>query len=236
LRIKIINIFFISIILFGCSNTIERKDSTQYDKGSFSQLKKSDFDRMADYEVRENIESLKILALKLYKKNPQELRKTTSDSPEKTISWLFGHKHDWLFTKINNSQDVEALNQVFDNNFKGDRVLSLITGLYTMLLKAHDGKINFDMLDSLDPQLIYNAARNIEVVVWRLSSKRNDLGRPFLLTNEINGNTENLSFEREFGKIIGRTDYFAYVLSEKNERFITRAIQSASVRVFLPFL
>ena len=236
MRIKIINIFFISIILFGCSNTIERKGSTQYDKGSFSQLKKSDFDRMADYEVRENIESLKILALKLYKKNPQELRKTTSDSPERTISWLFGHKHDWLFSEINNSQDVEALNQVFDNNFKGDRVLSLITGLYTMLLKAHDGKINFDMLDSLDPQLIYNAARNIEVVVWRLSSKRNDLGRPFLLTNEINGNTANLSFEREFGKIIGRTDYFAYVLSEKNERFITRAIQSASVRVFLPFL
>ena len=189
---KIINIFLISILFLGCSNTIERKDSTQYDKGSFNQLKKSDFDRMADYEVRENIESLKILAIKLYKKNPRELRKTTSDSPEKTISWLFNHKHDWLFDEINNAQDIDALNQVFDNNFKGDRVLSLITGLYTMILKAHDGKINFDMLDSLDPQLIYNVARNIEVIVWRLSSKRNDLGRPFLLTNEINGNTENL--------------------------------------------
>ena len=67
-------------------------------------------------------------------------------------------------------------------------------------------------------------------------NKKNNLGKQFLVTNEINSNAENLSFEREFGKIIGRTDYFAYVLSEKNERFITRAIQSASVRVFLPFL
>jgi|TARA_B110000003_G_scaffold276503_1_gene323360 hypothetical protein len=236
LKIKVINIFFVSILLLGCSNTIERKDSTQYDKGSFSQLKKTDFDRMADYEVRENIESLKILALKLYKKNPRELRKTTSDSPEQAVSWIFNYKHNWIFDEINGAQDVDALNQVFDNNFKGDRVLSLITGLYTMLVKAHNDKTNFDMLDSLDPQLIYNVARNIEVVVWRLSTKKNNLGKQFLVTNEINSNAENLSFEREFGKIIGRTDYFAYVLSEKNERFITRAIQSASVRVFLPFL
>ena len=231
-------IFFLilSFFLIGCNSSLERKDSTQHDKGSLNQLTKTDFDRMADYEIKENTESLKILALKFYKRNPSELRKTTSDSPEVTVNWLFTSQHNWKFKEINDAQGVEALDQVFDENFNGDRVLSLITGLYTMLIIAHDNQKEFDMFDSLDPQLIYNAARNVEVIVWRLSTKRKKNGELFLVTNEINDNSQNLSFEREFGKIIGRTDYFAYVLSEKKERYITRAIQGTSLNILLPFL
>jgi len=226
----------LSLFLIGCNSSLERKDSTQYDKGSLNQLTKTDFDRMADYEIKENTESLKILALKFYKRNPAELRKTTSDSPEITVNWLFTSQHNWKFKEINDAQGIEALNQVFDENFKGDRVLSLITGLYTMLIIAHDNQKEFDMFDSLDPQLIYNAARNVEVIVWRLSTKKKKNGELFLITNEINDEFQNLSFEREFGKIIGRTDYFAYVLSEKKERYITRAIQGTSLNILLPFL
>ena len=226
----------LSLFLIGCNSSLERKDSTQYDKGSLNQLTKTDFDRMADYEIKENTESLKILALKFFKKNPAELRKTTSDSPEVAVNWLFTNQHNWKFKEINNAQGIEALDQVFDENFNGDRVLSLITGLYTMLIIAHDNQKEFDMFDSLDPQLIYNAARNVEVIVWRLSTKRKKNGELFLVTNEINEDFQNLTFEREFGKIIGRTDYFAYVLSEKKERYITRAIQGASLNILLPFL
>ena len=226
----------LSLFLIGCNSSLERKDSTQYDKGSLNQLTKTDFDRMADYEIKENTESLRILALKFYKKNPAELRKTTSDSPEVAVNWLFTSQHDWKFKEINDAQGIQALNQVFDENFKGDRVLSLITGLYTMLITAHDNQKEFDMFDSLDPQLIYNAARNVEVIVWRLSTKRKKNGELFLVTNEINVDSQNLSFEREFGKIIGRTDYFAYVLSEKKERYITRAIQGTTLNILLPFL
>ena len=53
--------------------------------------------------------------------------------------------------------------------------------------------------------------------------------------NEMDEKNSNLSFEREFGKIIGRTDYFAYALSEKSERGITRALQSIATGIFLPF-
>ena len=54
-------VLILTLVLFSCSSsTLERKDSTQYDKGSLNQFGKSDFDRMADYEIRENIESLKI--------------------------------------------------------------------------------------------------------------------------------------------------------------------------------
>lgn len=229
-------IIFLTLALFSCSSsTLQRKDSTQYDKGSINQFGKSDFDRMADYEIRENIESLKILMIKFYKKNPNQLKKSTSDNAEKMTNWVFNGNHNWKFKRINNAQGVDALNQVFDDNFKGDRVLSLITGLYTMLIKAHGDKKEFYIFDSLDPQKIYNSSRNFEIIVWKLSSKKNNKGQLYLISNEIGSSQANLSFEREFGKIIGRTDYFAFTLSEKTERAVTRAIQSFTTGIFLPF-
>jgi hypothetical protein len=229
-------IIFLTLALFSCSSsTLQRKDSTQYDKGSINQFGKSDFDRMADYEIRENIESLKILMIKFYKKNPNQLKKSTSDNAEKMTNWVFNGNHNWKFKRINNAQGVDALNQVFDDNFEGDRVLSLITGLYTMLIKAHGNKKEFYIFDSLDPQKIYNSSRNFEIIVWKLSSKKNNKGQPYLISNEISSSQANLSFEREFGKIIGRTDYFAFTLSEKTERAVTRAIQSFTTGIFLPF-
>lgn len=229
-------LLFLTFSLLSCStSTLQKKESTQYDKGSINQFGKSDFDRMADYEIRENIESLKILMLKFYKKNPDQLKKSTSDNAEKMTNWVFNGSHNWEFDRINNVQGIDALNQVFDDNFNGDRVLSLITGLYTMLIKSHGDKKEFFIFDSLDPQKIYNAARNIEIIVWKLSTKKNAEGELYLLSNEINSSIANLSFEREFGKIIGRTDYFAFTLSEKTERAVTRAIQSFTTGIFLPF-
>jgi len=229
-------IIFLTLALFSCSSsTLQRKDSTQYDKGSINQFGKSDFDRMADYEIRENIESLKILMIKFYKKNPNQLKKSTSDNAEKMTNWVFNGNHNWKFKRINNAQGVDALNQVFDDNFEGDRVLSLITGLYTMLIKAHGNKKEFYIFDSLDPQKIYNSSRNFEIIVWKLSSKKNNKGQPYLISNEISSSQANLSFEREFGKMIGRTDYFAFTLSEKTERAVTRAIQNFTAGIFLPF-
>ena len=232
---KIITLLLTLLLLSCTSSTLQKKDSIQYDKGSISQFGKSDVDRMADYEIRENIESLKLLMIKFYKKNPNQLKKSTSDNAEKMTNWVFNGEHNWEFRRINNVQGIEALNLVFDDNFEGDRVLSLITGLYTMLIKAHGDKKEFYMFDSLDPQKIYNASRNFEMIVWKLSSKKDSSGQPYLLSNEINSSDTNLSFEREFGKIIGRTDYFAFTLSEKTERAVTRVIQSITTGLFLPF-
>ena len=229
-------ILLLALALSSCStSTLEKKDSTQYDKSSINQFGKSDVDRMADYEIRENIESLKILMIKFYKKNPSQLKKSTSDNAEKMTNWVFNGEHNWEFARINNAQGIDALKLVFNDNFEGDRVLSLITGLYTMLIKAHGDKKEFYMFDSLDPQKIYNASRNFEIIVWKLSSKKKSTNEPYLISNGLNSEDINLSFEREFGKIIGRTDYFAFTLSEKTERAVTRAIQSFTTGIFLPF-
>ena len=62
-------ILLLTLTLYSCStSTLQKKDSTQYDKGSISQFGKSDVDRMADYEIRENIESLKFLMINSIKK------------------------------------------------------------------------------------------------------------------------------------------------------------------------
>ena len=231
-------IFYLFLLVFitSCSSNQIKSPTSQYDKSSVNQFAKTDFDRMADLEIRENMESLKILALKFYKRNPSQLKKSTQDNAEKMVNWIFHGDHNNEFDQLQNKKDIECLNLVFDESFNGDRVLALMIGLKTMLLESHGNKTDFYLFDKLDPQNIYNVARNIEVVVWKLSTKKMENGEPFLISNSISGNEQNLSFEREFGKIIGRSDYFAYTLSEKTERTITRAVQSVSTRLFLPFI
>jgi hypothetical protein len=204
------------------------------DRQSSNQFGKTDFDRMADHEIRENIQSLKTLMIKLYKRNPSELQKSTSDDAEKMVNWVFNGNHNWNFDAINNAQSTDAIYLAFNEEYKGDRVLPFIVGIYTMLIKAHGGKKEFYLFDSIDPQLLYNTSRNIEMAVWKLSNSKNSSGKPFLLTNELTEKENNLSFEREFGKIIGRTDFLAFTLSEKMERSIAKIIQNLATGLLIP--
>jgi len=210
------------------------KEIVEPDRQSTNQLGKTDFDRMADHEIRENIQSLRTLMIKLYKRNPSELKKSTSDDAEKMVNWVFNGNHNWNFEAINNLQGTDAIYLAFNEDYKGDRVLPFIVGIYTMLIKAHGGKKEFYLFDSVDPQLLYNASRNIETAVWKLSNAKDTSGKPFLLANELTEKENNLSFEREFGKIIGRTDFLAFTLSEKMERSITRVIQNLATGLLIP--
>lgn len=207
----------------------------QSDSRSLSQLGKSDLDRLADMQMRENTQSLRLLMTKLYKRNPRELRKSTSDPVERMVEWVFEGGHGWRFKAIGEAQGTEALYLAFSPEYQGDRVLPFIVGLQTMLLKAHGGKEEFFLTDTIDPQRIYNVARNVEIAAWKLSNARDADGKLYLLTNEISDTERNLSFEREFGKIVGRLDLFAIVLEEKSQRFISRVAQNLATALFLPF-
>jgi hypothetical protein len=212
------------------------KEIVEPDRQSGTQLGKTDFDRMADHEIRENIQSLRSLMIKLYKRNPSELKKSTSEDAEKMVNWVFNGNHNWNFEAINNIQGNDAIYLAFNEDYKGDRVLPFIVGIYTMLIKAHGGKKEFYLFDSIDPQLLYNASRNVEIAAWKLSNTKDASGRLYLVANEINEKENNLSFEREFGKIIGRTDFIAFTLSEKMERSITRVIQNLATGILIPIL
>ena len=90
------------------------------------------------------------------------------------------------------------------------------------------------MLDDLDPQGLYNAARNVEIAVWKLSTTRTSQGELFLLSNEGAGPVLNLSFEREFGKVIGGLDVLSKIVADKDNRTVVKVIQSLATAVFLP--
>lgn len=207
------------------------------DRNTFHQLVKTDTDRLADIEYAENVASLRLLMLKLYKRNPAEVAKSGLGTPDQIASHVFeqAHVHQWRFDALGGAQDTAAIKLALNPQFSGDRVLALIVGIQSMLFRAHGNKSAFFLTDSIDPQNLYNAARNVEIAVWKLGNARGTRGQLLLLTNSIQGDSQNLSFEREFSKLIARTDMLALMLAEKSQRFISRLTQSITTAPFLPF-
>ena len=110
----------------------------------------------------------------------------------------------------------------------------MMAGLLGMVYAAFENKKDFYVLDDLNEQKLYNCARNIEIAIWKMSSTKNAGGELLLLSNELDPNTPNLSFEREFGRVIGLLDFLSKVVADKQGRSITRFTQSIATAVFLP--
>jgi hypothetical protein len=103
-----------------------------------------------------------------------------------------------------------------------------------MVHAAFNEKTEFFMTDELDAQKLYNAARNFEIADWKLSQTRDAKNEPILLSNEMTAGAANLSFEREFGKIIGSLDVLAGIIAEKGQRTLFKLLQSIATAMFLP--
>ena len=71
-----------------------------------------------------------------------------------------------------------------------------------MLRSAYGYNDEFFMFDRLNADVLLTSARNIEILLWRLKHNRKPDGSPWLITSEYQGVTDNLSFERLFGKLI----------------------------------
>jgi len=102
-----------------------------------------------------------------------------------------------------------------------------------MVLDSYNGQQEFYLMDELDPQKMHNAARNVEIAVWKLSNDKNTKGQLYLLSNEMSDAATNLSFERLFGKIIALQDSMAVIVSDATNRHIKNVIQSAASAVFM---
>ena len=103
-----------------------------------------------------------------------------------------------------------------------------------MVDAAFEHKEEFYILDSLNETKLYNAARNMEIAVWKLSTDRDAAGDLFLLSNELDPANRNVSFEREFGRITGLLDFMAKIVADRNGRTVSRAAQSVTTMIFLP--
>ena len=103
-----------------------------------------------------------------------------------------------------------------------------------MIFLSYNAKTEFYLTDSLDAQKLYNSARNIEIAAWKLSNARDARGEPLILSNEASGEVLNLSFEREFGKMIAYQDIMAEVAAQRTNRTIRRVVQTVAAMAFLP--
>ena len=221
------------MLLGACSTPGTAPSGARVRGFSPEHLIKTDLNRVAEHHQRQIFLSLRRLAEKLYKRNPAELRKNDLADADTVISRLFDQKHRWRYASLGYRRDLEAMRIALNPEFRGDRVQALILGLASMVQAAFGDREAFYVLDELQPQHLYNAARNVEILAWKLANARDDKGSLLLLSNEM-GEVANLSFEREFGRIIGSLDTLADIVEEQTNRNITRAVQNLATAVFLP--
>ncbi len=199
-----------------------------------SQLAKTDIDRVAEAHQREIFLNLRALTEKLYRRNPRELKKSGRASAPAGVARIFDGRHGWKFAELRGTRGTQAIHLAFREDYRGDRVLAYVAGLGSMIQTAFNDKTEFFVLDDLDPQGLYNAARNVEIAVWKLSNTRTQQGELFLLSNEGAGPVLNLSFEREFGKVIASLDVLSKIVADKENRTVVKVIHSLATAMFLP--
>lgn len=224
------------LTLAGCASQQDHQSIV----GNRSPAKPSEFfqshtDRMATIGMRNNLNTLYRLMDKLYRRNPREWHKTglgDREAAERQVQRAI--EENRALAELGGRKDVAALGYALSADYQGDRVGAFIYSLGSMLVTAHGGRTEFYMTDELDPQFIHNAARNIEKATWMLASRNDQLGNPWLLSNEISADGRNLSFAVEFGKIVARLDLLTDVLDERYRRMGVNYAQGLLFMNFLP--
>ena len=196
-------------------------------------LAKTNIDIISELHMNQAISLLKTLTKKLYKKNPGELQKVLGQTIESRLEQIFICPVEKKYAELDFKGSTDAILLGFEPEFKGDRVFAIMVGLYTMIHKSYNSKCELFMLDYLNEQNLYNSARNIEILVWRLKMRKNGDGRVIILTNSFDGEIKNLSYERLFGKLISLQDTMAQIVSDRTGRVINQAVQMVGM-AFLP--
>jgi hypothetical protein len=225
-------VVLLALSLVACTTKMGKDGRTQTTV-DVKYLAKSDVDRIADTDRAEVVEGLLLIADKLYKRNPKEWKKGGAVSREAAVERL-RQRNSRSWPEFGGLRERQAAALAFSNAYDGDRVAALVYGLLTMVDAAFEHKEEFYILDSLNETKLYNAARNMEIAIWKLGNDRNQAGELFLLSNELDPANRNLSFEREFGRITGLLDLMAKIVADRNGRTVSRSAQAVATMVFLP--
>ena len=196
-------------------------------------IAKSDVDLVTDEFIEESRRLVRELAVKLYKRNPGELAKIPGMTIDMRLAQLRTHRGQLDFVELAGRQETAAMELVFNPHFKGDRVFALIVGLGGMLRHAYGYNDESFMFDSLAPEPLWTSAHNVEVLAWRLRNNRQANGQHWLITSEYQGVTDNLSFERLFGKLIVLQEMMARIAGDADDRRVNRVVHAAG-SVFIP--
>ncbi len=225
--------FYRLFLLLACITTMFLSGCSELTSFQVKSLAKTDIDVISEIHFNNVTQYIRTLTEKLYKRNPVELLKRPQESVEARIEKIFQCPTVNRYAEVELKTSTEAILLGFDPDFKGDRVFAMMYGLYTMILASYNNKCEFFLLDQLSEKKLYYSARNIEIFVWRLKSRRKDNGEPFILTNCIEGPVQNLSYERLFGKMIALQDSMTQIVADRTGRVIKEIAQAAGM-AFLP--
>ncbi len=226
---KLLLLFLATMLLSACGSVPK----------PIRNLGKSDVDFVMDVHAKQQKEMLITLTKKLYVRNPNQLKKVAGITVDERINQIFGSLDETelpslVFDELDGVTSIDAILLAFDETFEGDRVFAAMVGLSEMLRRSYNHQQEFFILDSLDEQALYNSARNIEVFVWRLYHRRDTNGNLFLLSNRINEDDFDISFDRLFAKMVMVQDMMAFIVADKTNRSITKVVHGVTQFVFLP--
>ena len=158
--------------LAGCSSAPTPRGAVQGAEFSSGELLQSEGNRITQNAMTANHRSLMLLADKLYRRNPAEWRKSaaTRETALAQLELALLSAQPWA--PLAGQRDVAALSLALSPDFAGDRVAAFIVACADTIVTAHGGKREFYYLDGVDPQHLYNAARNMEIALWVLNTRR----------------------------------------------------------------
>jgi len=198
-------------------------------------LAKSEVDMIIDQHIEVGRSLARELTIKLYKRNPAELKKALPGTTINTrLEQLLGTPRPIRHPELNNLYGLDALPLAFDETFAGDRVFALMIAVTGMLHASYNYRDEFFMFDEIDQQKLYNSARNLEKIAWMLHNIKRSDGELMILSDSISPQLVNLSYERIFGKLIATQDMMAEIVARSTDRSITRIVQGVATAPFLP--
>jgi len=205
------------------------------ENAGISRLAKSHLDEMLELSQIKIMDDLKLLMLKLYRRNPSERHDKDKRTIEASVDLFFSHPYDYGYPEWQAIEPTDVIRIALDETYQGgDRVLPFIFGLRKMLMASYDYHTEFYYLTSIDAQKLYNSARNIEIAAWMLGSKHDLQGDLLLLSDSLENEQRNLSYQRLIGGMIATQDNIAKIVASKTGRAIKTVIVRASTIMFLP--
>lgn len=233
LNSRLLGCLLVALILGGCVTT--GTDGPRRKAFSMESVIKTDIDTVLEFHVEGMRELLQQLMVKLYKRNPRELAKSPyGGTIEANVEILFNRITDFGFPGLYGRTGTEAMNLAVNEDYDGDRVFALVAGLTAMVMASYEYQVEFYLFDTVDPQKLYNSARNIEIAVWKIKNDRRANGELYLLTNSLSHEARNFSYERLFGKLIATQDNIAVIMADKQNRVLKKVLQNMATAVFLP--
>ncbi|WGT65676.1 hypothetical protein [Variovorax paradoxus] len=219
----------------GCAATRSTERAEPYANQEWLQ---SSANRIANLSLRDNLQSIRRVQTTLYRRNPREWRKSAASVEAAAQRAWDAVLAGPALPELRGATGIDAIRLAFDTSpqgYQSDRVAALVVGWASMLKQANGDTWDQTMLDGVNAENSYRAARNFEISLWLISSKTGPDGQPLLLATEISERGRNLVADRELSKVVARLDLLAAQADEKYRRAALDFGQNWIMGVVMPF-